>query len=77
MESQVRVGYEATSKGKKVRKMHDGYEPLSRKLDDPVYEFLQERRRFGLAVSNMALADGARLVAVERGIVGFKLATEG
>ena len=35
--------HEATSKGKKARKMHDGREPLSVQLDDRVFDFLQDR----------------------------------
>ena len=64
--------HEATLKGKKARKMHSGREPLSVQLDDRVLDFLQERRNFGLAVSNVALIDEAKLVAAELNIVGFK-----
>ena len=35
--------HEATPKGKKARKIHDGREPLSVQLDDQVFDFLQER----------------------------------
>ena len=59
-------------KGKKARKMHDGLEPLSVQLDDLMFDFLQERRNFGLAVSNVALIDEAKRVAAELNIVGFK-----
>ena len=52
--------HKATLKGKKARKMHDGCEQLSVQLDDQVYDFLQERRNFGLAVSNIALIDKAK-----------------
>ena len=64
--------YEATPKGKKARKMHDGCEPMSPQLDDRVYEFLQERQRCGLAVSNMTLTNEARRVGADLGIVEFK-----
>ena len=64
--------HEATPKGKKARKMQDGHEPLSVQLDDQVYDFLQERQTFGLAVSNIALIDKAKQVAAELNIVGFK-----
>ena len=37
-----------------------------------MYDFLQERRNFGLAVSNVALIDEAKRVAAELNIVGFK-----
>ena len=37
-----------------------------------MYDFLQERRSFGLAVSNVALIDEAKRVAAELNIVGFK-----
>ena len=37
-----------------------------------MYDFLQERRNFGLAVSNVALIDKAKRVAAELNIVGFK-----
>ena len=52
--------------------MHDRREPLSVQLDDRVYDFLQERRNFGLAVSNLALIDEAKRVAAELNIVGCK-----
>ena len=64
--------HEATRKGKKARKMYDGCEALSVQLDDQVFDFLQERRKFGLAVSNVALIDEAKRVAAELNIVGFK-----
>ena len=64
--------HEATPKGKKARKMHDERERLSVQLDDRVYDFLQERRNFGLAVSNVALIDEAKRVAAELNTVGFK-----
>ena len=63
--------HEATLKGKKARKMRDGREPLSVELDDQVFDFLQERRSFGLAVSNVALIDEAKRVAAELNIVRF------
>ena len=56
---------QATRKGKKARKMHDGREALSVQLDDRVFDFLQERQKFGLAVSNVALIDEAKRVAAE------------
>ena len=62
----------SNSKGKKARKMHDRCEQLSVQLDDRVFDFLQERRNFGLAVSNVALIDEAKRVAAELNIVGFK-----
>ena len=64
--------HQAAPKGKKARKMHDGREQLSVQLDDLVYGFLQERRNFGLAVSNVALIDEAKRDAAELNIVGFK-----
>ncbi len=64
--------HEATLKGKKARKMHDGCEPLSVQLDNRVFDFLQERQNFGLAVSNVALIDEAKRVAAELNIVGFR-----
>jgi hypothetical protein len=64
---------DATSRGRKVRKLHDGREPASAQLDDSVYEFpLLERRRFGLAVSNAALIDEARRVAGESSPTSFQ-----
>ena len=36
--------HEATPKGKKARKMHDGREPLSVQLDDRVFDFLREAK---------------------------------
>ena len=63
---------QSNSERKKARKMHDRCEPLSVQLDDRVYDFLQERRNFGLAVSNVALIDEAKRVAAELNIVGFK-----
>ena len=64
--------HEATPKEKKARKMHDGREPLNVQLDDQVFDFLQERQNFGLAVSNVAPIDEAKRVAAELNIVGFK-----
>jgi hypothetical protein len=64
--------YEATPRGKKARKMHDGRQPLSVQLDDGLYEFLQKRRHFGLPVSNAALVDEAKRLARELNIIGFK-----
>ena len=55
-----------------ARKMQEGREPLCVQLDDRVFEFLQERRRFGLAMSNVALKDEARRVAVELDLREFK-----
>ena len=52
--------------------MHNGHEPLSVQLDDRVFDFLQEKRNFGLAVSTFALIDEAKRVAAELNIVGFK-----
>ena len=52
--------------------MHNRHEPLSVQLDDRVFDFLQEKRKFGLAVSNVALIDEAKRVAAELNIVGFK-----
>ena len=52
--------------------MLDRCEPLSVPLDDQVYDFLQERRNFGLAVSNVALIDEAKRVTAELNIIGFK-----
>ena len=37
-----------------------------------MFEFLQERQNFGLAVSSVTLIDEAKLVAAELNIVGFK-----
>ena len=61
--------HKATAKGKKARKTHDGREPLSGQLDDWVFDFLQERRNFGLAVSNVALIEKAKRVAAKLNIV--------
>ena len=61
--------HEATPKGKKARKMHEGLEPLSVQLDDRVFDFLQQRQNFGLAVSNVALIEEAKRVAAELNIV--------
>ena len=52
--------------------MHGGREPLSVQFNDRVYDFLQERRNFGVAVSNVALIDEAKRVAAELNIVGFE-----
>ena len=56
--------------------MHDGREPLSVQLDDRLYDFLQERRKFGLAVSNVALIHEAKRVAAEINIIGFKASNQ-
>jgi len=50
-------------KGKKIRKLHDGREPLSAELDMMLFEYLSELRDDGKPVSNFMLQDKARSIA--------------